>query len=128
MKSRPYLLPAALIVTLAVPAVGVAQQAAPQPWVTGVGAHRRHHGGWIRRFRGANLSDQQKQQITQLISQYRQAHPAGSAPDPEARKALRTSIKNVLTPAQQTQLRANASMMRERGTSTPQPVPAASPQ
>ncbi|MBV8726181.1 MAG: hypothetical protein JO233_00225 [Candidatus Eremiobacteraeota bacterium] len=64
-------------------------------------------GGMMRAFDSLNLSPDQRQKIDALMSQYRQAHPRGSTPDPAARKALRDQIFSILTPAQQAQLRAN---------------------
>ena len=58
------------------------------------------HGMWMR----LNLTDQQRTQIRQLISQYRQAHPRGSPLDPQAKAALHQQLLNVLTPEQRTQL------------------------
>ncbi len=96
------LVPAALATALAVPVIGFAQvQPSPAPLQQG----QRHHGGFMREMRSLNLSPQQQSQIQQLVQQYRQAHPRGSAPDRQARKELRTKIMAVLTPAQQAQLK-----------------------
>ena len=65
-------------------------------------------------LRGVNLSDQQKTQIKQIMDQFRQAHPRGSAPDPQARQQLRQQIMNVLTTDQQAQVKANFQQMRQR--------------
>jgi len=106
---RSLLIPAALAAAFAVPAVGFAQlQPSPAP-LTQPMQGRRHHGGFgfMREMRSLNLSTQQKSQIQQLMRQFRQAHPRGSAPDPQARKDLRTKVMAVLTPAQQQQLKAD---------------------
>jgi len=66
----------------------------------------------MRALRDLNLSAQQQAQIQQLVQQYRQAHPRGSNPDPQARKDLRTKIMAVLTPAQQAQLKAEMKKRR----------------
>ncbi len=72
----------------------------------------RNGRGMMRGFDNLNLSPDQQQKIQALIAQYRQAHPHGSTPDPAARKALRDQIYAVLTPAQQSQLRANMQASR----------------
>jgi Spy/CpxP family protein refolding chaperone len=59
-----------------------------------------------------NLTDQQRTQIHQLMQQYRQAHPRGSAFDPQAREQLRQQILSVLTLQQQTQLKQNMQQWR----------------
>ncbi|HEV2262307.1 MAG TPA: hypothetical protein VGR69_08485, partial [Candidatus Rubrimentiphilum sp.] len=56
----------------------------------------------------------QQSQIKQLIDQYRQAHPRGSAPDPQAREQLRSQITAILTPAQQAQLKTQMQQARGR--------------
>jgi len=67
--------------------------------------------GFMRAMQGITLSDAQKQQIQQLQDQFQQAHPDGSAPDPQARKQLRQSVLNVLTPDQRTQFQKNMEQM-----------------
>jgi Spy/CpxP family protein refolding chaperone len=90
----------------------------------------RHHGGFgfMREMRSLNLSAQQQSQIQQLMAQYRQAHPHGSTPDPQARKDLRTKVMAVLTPAQQQQLKADQAKRKaqfggERHRNRPEPSP-----
>ncbi len=78
----------------------------------------------MRMFKGINLTDQQRTQVTQLMQQYRDKHPKGSTPDPAGRKALRQQMMNVLTPDQQAQVKQNMSQMRERRA---EPAPTASP-
>ena len=91
----------------------------------------RHHGhGFMRMLHGVNLSDQQKAQIKTLITSYHQAHPQGSQPDPQARKALHDQIMAVLTPSQQAQVKANIERMRdhrERHDTNATPLPQATP-
>jgi Spy/CpxP family protein refolding chaperone len=115
---------------LIVPAAVLAQQA-PDPSTSpaaGQQWQREHHGGgMMRMFRDLNLSDQQKTQIQQIMQQYRQAHPRGSAPDPQARKQMRDQIMNVLTPQQRTQLQQEMQRFRQEhegeggAPATPQP-------
>lgn len=131
MKLSPFLLSGALAVAIGLPIVGCAQQAPAQSQPgASQGAYGHHHGG-MRWMQGLNLSDQQKQQIQTLMQQYRQAHPRGSQPDPQARQQLQQQIMNVLTPAQRTQAQANMEKMKqerqereENGTPAPTPSPA----
>ena len=107
------------------PALGVAQEtptqpAAVAPAAPGAPASRGHHG-FMAALRGVNLSDQQKAQIKQLVTQYRQAHPKGSAPDRAGRQQLRTEILNVLTPQQRAQFDANIARMRAERRNQPAP-------
>ena len=134
MKVSPFLLSGALAVAIGLPVAGFAQQSPAQspPGAQQQGAFGHHRGGMMRRFEDLNLSDQQKQQIQTLISQYRQAHPRGSQPDPQSRKQLHEQIMSVLTPQQQAQYKADTQKMRaqrqereENGSG--QPAPAASP-
>lgn len=113
MKLSPFLLSGALAVAIGLPIVGCAQQAPAQSQPgASQGAYGHHHGG-MRWMQGLNLSDQQKQQIQTLMQQYRQAHPRGSQPDPQARKQLQQQVMNVLTPEQRTQAQANMEKMRQ---------------
>lgn len=76
------------------------------------GEHMHHHGMMMHRmFQGVNLTAQQKTQIHQLMTQFHQQHPKGSQPDPQARKAMHDQIMNLLTPAQQAQVKANMAKM-----------------
>lgn len=128
MKLSPFLLSGALAVAIGLPIVGCAQQAPAQSQPgASQGAYGHHHGG-MRWLQGVNLSDQQKQQIQTLMQQYRQAHPRGSQPDPQAREQLRSQIMNVLTPEQRTQVQANMQKMKEQRQEREQhEMPAASP-
>lgn len=113
---RSMLVPAALATALAVPATGFAQVQPPQGQLSPAqGQGERHRGGFgfMREMRSLNLSAQQQSQIQQLVSQFRQAHPRGSAPDPQARKDLRTKIMAVLTPAQLAQLKSDEARRRQ---------------
>ncbi len=131
MKLSPFLLSGALAVAIGLPIVGCAQQAPAQSQPgASQGAYGHHHGG-MRWLQGVNLSDQQKQQIQTLMQQYRQAHPQGSQPDPQARKQLRDQVMNVLTPDQRTQVQNNMEKMRaqyqergDNGAPPPSPTPA----
>jgi len=127
---RSLLVPAALATAVAIPAVGFAQvQPSPAPLSQPLQGERRHGGfGFMREMRSLNLSPQQQSQIQELMSQYRQAHPRGSAPDPQARKDLRTKLMAVLTPAQQQQLKADQAKRKaqfggERRHNRPEPSP-----
>jgi len=59
----------------------------------------------MQRFASLNLSAQQRTQVQNLIDQFHQAHPKGSPRDPQAIQALHSQINDVLTPAQQEQLK-----------------------
>ncbi|MBV9973249.1 MAG: hypothetical protein JO135_07935 [Candidatus Eremiobacteraeota bacterium] len=100
---RTFLTAGALVAAFALPAATLAQTApSDQPGVSAP----QGRGGMSRMYDNLNLSPDQRQKIDALIAQYRQAHPHGSTPDPAARKALREQIFAILTPAQQSQLRA----------------------
>src|SRR5215469_13721536 len=115
MKLSPFLLSGALAIAIGLPVAGCAQQspAQSQPGAQQQGAFGHHRGG-MRFLQGVNLSDQQKQQIKTIMDQYRQAHPAGSQPDPNARKQMRDQIMNVLTPDQRTQVQANMEKAKQQ--------------
>ena len=116
---RNYLVPAALAVAVAFPAGAFAQQAAQPP----AGApmqqgqwqgHRGHHrGGMMRMFKDLNLTDQQKAQLKQIRQQFRQSHPEGQRPDPQAMQQLRQQMMNVLTPQQREKLQTEMQQMRQ---------------
>ena len=111
MKLSPILLSGALALAMGLPIAGCAQQTPAQaPVSSPAGEH--HHGGMMRMLRGVNLTDQQKTQLQNMMQQYRQAHPKGSTPDPQARKALHQQMMSVLTPAQQAQVKQNMQQMR----------------
>jgi Spy/CpxP family protein refolding chaperone len=127
---RSLLVPAALATALAVPAIGFAQvQPAPAQTQPQSGSERQHGG--FRFGKDLNLTQQQQAQIDQIRQQYRQAHPKGSARDPQAMKDMRDKMMAVLTPAQQAQLKADMQKRRQefggRGrngqSSFPQPSP-----
>lgn len=128
---RSMLVPAALAAAFAVPAIGCAQTQPNQP-VQAQSQGQPHRGfGFMRGMRELNLTPQQHSQIRQLMQQYRQAHPRGSAPDPQARKQLRDKVMAVLTPAQQQQFKTEMSQRRseyQRGRDrfpapSPSPIP-----
>ena len=109
---RSLLVPAAMATALAVPAIGFAQvQPAPAQTQQESGS-QRHHGGGFRFLKDLNLTQQQQAQIDQIRQQYRQAHPKGSARDPQAMKDMRDKVMAVLTPAQQAQLKADMQKRR----------------
>ena len=113
MKSiRTFLVPAGMLVALALPSASLAQVNAPQQPPAGVQQAARHHGGFMRAIQGLNLSADQQSKITALMTAYHQAHPKGSPRDPQAAKALHDQVMAVLTPAQQAQLQANMQAMR----------------
>jgi Spy/CpxP family protein refolding chaperone len=129
---RSLLAPAALATALAIPAAGFAQvQPSPAPLTQPMQGQRRHGGfGFMRQMRSLNLSAQQQSQIQQLMAQYRQAHPRGSTPDPQARKDLLAKVMAVLTPAQQQQLKADQAKRKSefgRGRNRNRPAPSPSP-
>jgi Spy/CpxP family protein refolding chaperone len=107
------LIAGAAVLALALPlAVSAQTTTAPAPAADGTHAH---HGGGLNRhaMQGIKLSDDQQQQLLQLRTDYRKAHPKGSTPDPASRKALRDQMLNILTPDQQTQYQANIKQARE---------------
>ncbi len=123
MKLQVTLLAGLMAASLALPAV--AQQQGPPP-----PAQSQHGDRMMRRFSDLNLSDQQKSQIKSLMESYRQAHPKGSAPDPDSRKQLREQINAVLTPDQQAQLKADEARFRaqrQNATNNAPPAPVATP-
>jgi Spy/CpxP family protein refolding chaperone len=111
---RPLLLALAAM-SAALPLAASAQQQPP----SGAGSHHGHP--FMKAMRELNLTDAQKSQMRQLISQYREAHPKGSTPDPAARRQLRTQLRNILTPQQQAQLKEDIRAMRP----SPSPEPEA---
>ena len=111
------LIAGALAVSLGLPLVACAQEApanAPAP----AGA-RHHHGMGMRMFKNLNLTQDQQTKIKSIMEQYRQAHPPGSTPDPQARKQMRQQIDAILTPQQQDQLKAQRAKMRPDPAPTP---------
>lgn len=134
IRLQNVLLTAAFAAALAVPVAGSAQSQPANTTATGQTA--RHRGGMMRVMRDLNLSAAQQAQIRQIQTQFRQAHPRGSAPDPQARKQMRSQIMNVLTPQQRQQLRANIRRFRRRahrdgdrrgGAFAPSPTPTPTP-
>jgi Spy/CpxP family protein refolding chaperone len=63
------------------------------------------------KWRNLNLTDEQRTQMHQLIAQYRQAHPAGSSADPQARAQLYQRIRNLLTPQQRSELQQSRAQL-----------------
>jgi Spy/CpxP family protein refolding chaperone len=108
---RSLLVPAALATALAVPAIGFAQVQPAAAQNQQQSGSQRHHGGFGF-LKDLNLTPQQQTQIDQIRQQYRQAHPKGSARDPQAMKDMRDKMMAVLTPAQQAQLKADMQKRR----------------
>lgn len=109
---------------LSLPAIAQTQQPPPP-------AQSQNGDRMMRRFSDLNLTDAQKSQIQTLTQNYRQAHPRGSAPDPDARKQLRRQILGVLTPDQRAQLKSDEATFRAqhqgKDTYNAPPTPAATP-
>ena len=127
MKLQAIVLAGLIAAGLALPAVAQDQQPPAAP-----AQSQRHGDRMMRRFQDLNLSDQQKSQIQTLVQNYRQAHPRGSAPDPDARKQLRQQIDAVLTPDQRAQMKADEAKFRaeHQGNemrNAPAPGPTATP-
>jgi Spy/CpxP family protein refolding chaperone len=105
-----FLIPAALLAVLALPVGVCAQQsdqsagAQAQP-SDSARVNRQIYRRWSQLLSGVNLTDQQHEQIQNLLDQYSQNHPAGSPPDRPAARALKQQIFSLLTPDQQTQVR-----------------------
>lgn len=122
MKLQATVLAGLIAASLALPAVAQDQQPPAAP------AQSQQHGDrMMRRFENLNLSDQQKSQIQSLMQSYRQAHPRGSAPDPDARKQLREQVDAVLTPDQRAQMKADMEKYRAQHQRNVAPAPAATP-
>lgn len=62
---------------------------------------------------GVTLSQSQQTQVQQLMAQFRQAHPPGSAFDPQALRALHAQVFALLTPQQIEQIRQNFEKRRQ---------------
>jgi Spy/CpxP family protein refolding chaperone len=129
MKLTPLILSGILSLAVGLPIAGAAQTApAPAASAASPGAHAHHHNGFMRALRGVNLSDQQKTQIQQIMSQYKSQHQPGSPRDPQAMQQLHQQVMNVLTPDQRTQVQQNLQQMRQdREQNGSQPAPVASP-
>jgi hypothetical protein len=111
----------ALAAALAMPLGASAQQQqypAPSQSRAVEPSHDRMQHRWQRRLSRLNLSGDQQQRIQSMIDQYSQAHPEGSAVDPNARRELRRQILGVLSSDQQNQLqqemRAHRAAMQQR--------------
>jgi Spy/CpxP family protein refolding chaperone len=83
-----------------------------------------HHHGMGAMLKSLNLTPQQQDQIKTLISNYKQAHPEGSQPDPAAKQQLHQQILNVLTPEQRTKLEQEKAQWKQHHV---EQGPAASP-
>jgi Spy/CpxP family protein refolding chaperone len=129
MKLQATILAGLIAASLTVPAVAQQQQQSPPP---GQPQQYQRGGDWMmRRFSDLNLTDQQKSQIQTIMQNFRQAHPPGSPPDPDARKQLRDQINAVLTPDQRTKLQADEQKFRQEhqrnDTTNSAPAPTATP-
>jgi periplasmic protein CpxP/Spy len=130
MKLQATVLAGLMVASLTIPAVAQQQQQSPpsgQPQ-----QYQRGGSDWMmRRFSDLNLTDQQKSQIQTIMQNFRQAHPPGSPPDPDARKQLRDQINAVLTPDQRTKLQADEAKFRAQrqrnDTTNSAPAPTATP-
>ncbi len=125
MKLQATVLAGLMAAGLALPAVAQGQQPAPP-------AQTQQHGDrMMRMYKNLNLTDQQKSQIQTLMQNYRQAHPRGSTPDPDARKQLHEQVNALLTPDQRTQLQAEEQQFRvqhqRNATTNVAPAPTATP-
>lgn len=96
-------------------------QTTPQPppvpaasgTVTGPNAHRGGGGGMWNLVEGlSGITPQQRQAIEGLRTQFQQAHQPGTPPDRATMQSLRQQLMNVLTPAQQQQLRTELQQWR----------------
>ncbi|GAC1657239.1 MAG: hypothetical protein NVS9B12_09250 [Vulcanimicrobiaceae bacterium] len=116
---RRLLTPVAMVAALAFPSLALAQTtpspAAPPPH----GMH--HHGFFMREMQSLNLTADQQAKVAALRAQFEQAHPKGSPPDPQAFKAFHEQLLAVLTPAQQTQFKADLKAHREEQGSAEHP-------
>lgn len=125
MKLQATVLAGLMAAGLSLPAIAQTQPAPAPP------AQSQHGDRMMHRFSDLNLTDAQKSQIQALMQNYRQAHPRGSAPDPDARKQLRDQVNALLTPDQQAQLKSDEAKMRAQhqgnNTSNVPPAPAATP-
>lgn len=130
MTIRSILISAALAAAIIVPAGVFAQQSQAAP-ASAPGAPstqrwggERHHG-MMSMMRDLNLTDAQKTQIRQIVSDFRNSHTPGERPDPQSRAQMRDKIMNVLTPQQRAQFQARMQQMRaqreEREGSEPAP-------
>ena len=69
----------------------------------------------MREMKKLNLTADQQAKIAALRAQYEQAHPKGSARDPQAMKAMRDQVMSILTPAQQAQFKSDMAANRAEG-------------
>lgn len=111
------------------------QQTQPYPGRQGGNPGKRTSKHWMRLLSGLNLSSDQQQQIQNVLGQFAQAHPAGSARDLQGMQNLRQQIFGILTADQQTQLRtemqqaqARQQQMRQQMQSQGQPQQGQPPQ
>jgi Spy/CpxP family protein refolding chaperone len=113
MTIRTLVIAGLLAAALSIPNAVLAQQAPPPA------AHARY----MHRYDDLNLTDQQRSQIQAAMEQYRAAHPKGSEPDPQARKALRDQIMSVLSPDQRAKLMQEQRERRGDKGANPEPTP-----
>ena len=125
MKLQATVLAGLMAAGLSLPAIAQVQQQPAPP------AQSQHGDRMMHRFSDLNLSDEQKSQIKALMQSYRQAHPKGSAPDPDSRKQLRSQIDAILTPDQRVQLQSDEAKSRaqrhENAANNALPAPVATP-
>jgi Spy/CpxP family protein refolding chaperone len=117
-----------IVLPMLVAAPAIAQtQPPPAPPCGTVQGQPAPHGGYVRILRSLNLTADQNQRIQAIIDRYRQIHPPGGARDPDAMRALRQQVMQILTPAQRQRLQAQIQQLRARYSQQQEPVPEASP-
>ena len=108
-----------LALALAAPALAQTEpQGSPAPAASGTvtGGHGWHGGmGMWNLVEGLDgITVAQRQQIEALRTQYQAAHQPGSTPDRATMRSLRTQLMQILTAAQQTQLKNELMQMRRQ--------------
>jgi Spy/CpxP family protein refolding chaperone len=113
---------AALVLILALPLAALAQTAPPDaapPVAASQAQPHHHHGRYLTAVHSLALTPDQTQQIRAFVRATRQANAGADAPTRRANaRKLRQQIAGVLTPEQQTQLRA--ALAQQRAQATPQ--------
>ncbi len=103
------------VIAIAFPIVALAQQGAP------IGSQPGRDRAPMRRaLRGLHLSRQQRTQMRQIVTSFRAAHPKGSPRDPQARKAMRAQLLQILTPQQRAEFRSRMHATRTHAAQPPQ--------
>lgn len=103
-----------------------ASQPTPAASGTVTGTRGQHFDGiWQRLESLDGITAQQRQQIEALRAQYQQTHQPGTMPDRATMQSYRQKLMQILTQAQQEQLRAEIQQFRQQ---RQQQLPQASPQ